>query len=129
MSLLAVSVDNDIPRSDEPLKSVAIVSKDKPGDTSKIPSVQEDAEAVARETLAIELEYQYDKLRDDALNAWYDVKEYLEMRGTALLNRCDFGTLMNFCETVLDMPKESDITSKQLLVSEDPEDFDAMDPY
>lgn len=129
MSLLAVSVDNDIPRSDKSIKSVPVATKDRANGTNKVPSVQEDAEAIARETLAIELEYQQHKLRDDTLNVWYEIKEYLDHRGSALLNKCNFATFMDFCETILDIQKETDLASKRLIVSEDPDDLDAMDPY
>ena len=70
-------------------------------------SESDEAALISREMIQTKIELDYDDLRDKALESYYDIKEYLDMRGSTLLNLCDFADLMGFCESVLEFPKVS----------------------
>ena len=90
----------------------------------------DEAAMIMKETIEMKLEMDYDDLRDKALNAWYEIKEYLEMRGCSLLDKCTFPMLMTFCENVMEIPKEVDQNlSMYNLMPDHCEDYSAMDPY
>ena len=84
---------------------------------------------IAKETLAIDIENEYDRLRDRALSAWSEIKLYVGMRGSAILDRCHFGHFMSFCEDVADLPHQVDVATNDLMFLDHADDYDVVDPY
>lgn len=97
----------------------------------QLTEVEENA-AILKETAEINLELEYDDLRDRALESWYEIREYLDMRGSPVLDRCSFSQLMSFCEIVIEFPKKINpnmSASLSCLADAHQDEYYAMDPY
>lgn len=131
-SLLRRNTEMPLPMSDRQLETVPPTQSLTAFANIKNGSADGDDNTFCdHEEISSELEIACDEFRDNALNIFYDIKEYTESRGARVLNQCDFDTFLTFCEEILDIPKLKKQSNQSITRGKDNstiEDLDVLDP-